>query len=232
LTKNGHGVTSQRIRISHYSDALCVWAYVSQIRIDELLRNFGNEVEIDYRFTSVFGNVVGKMESAWKNRGGMRGYSAHVREIIGRFDYVILHKDAWRRDVPTSSMPAHLFLCAVRLLDSQVADGASLLPKAARAIRTAFFAQCRDISRRDVLLQIAREIALPADDIERFIDSGAAYAALAEDFELARNHGVQASPTLLFNEGRQRLTGNVGYRIIEANIRELLEANPGQLSWC
>jgi hypothetical protein len=37
---------------------------------------------------------------------------------------------------------------------------------------------------------------------------------------------------LLFNEGRQRLTGNVGYRIIEANIRELLEGAPGQLSWC
>ena len=54
----------------------------------------------------------------------------------------------------------------------------------------------------------------------------------AEDLDLARAQAIQASPTLLFNEGRQRLTGNVGYRIIEANIRELLERAPDQLSWC
>ena len=49
---------------------------------------------------------------------------------------------------------------------------------------------------------------------------------------LPRTHGIQASPTLLLNEGRQRLGGNVGYRIIEANVRELLEGAPGQASWC
>lgn len=34
------------------------------------------------------------------------------------------------------------------------------------------------------------------------------------------------SSTLIFNEGRQRLNGNVGYRVIEANIRELLHNLP------
>lgn len=36
------------------------------------------------------------------------------------------------------------------------------------------------------------------------------------------------SPTLIFNEGRQRLNGNVGYRVIEANIRELRHNPPGE----
>ncbi len=43
---------------------------------------------------------------------------------------------------------------------------------------------------------------------------------------------VRASPTLTFNEDRQRLTGNVGYRIIEANVRELLERPETQQTWC
>jgi len=43
---------------------------------------------------------------------------------------------------------------------------------------------------------------------------------------------VSVSPTLIFNEGRQRLNGNVGYRVIEANIRELLHNPPGEESWC
>jgi hypothetical protein len=38
---------------------------------------------------------------------------------------------------------------------------------------------------------------------------------------------------MILNQGRQKLFGNVGYRIIEANIQELLrEANPDQASWC
>ncbi|MBE9179781.1 hypothetical protein IQ268_14520 [Oculatella sp. LEGE 06141] len=34
------------------------------------------------------------------------------------------------------------------------------------------------------------------------------------------------------NEGWQRLNGNVGDRVIEANIRELLHNPPGKQSWC
>ena len=100
------------------------------------------------------------------------------------------------------------------------------------ALREAFFREARDISQRKVLFEIVESIGLPASDIGGAIDSGAAHASLADDLELARNQSITASPTLLFNEGRQRLTSNVGYRIIEANIRELLEGAPGQLSWC
>ncbi|TPV95892.1 MAG: disulfide bond formation protein DsbA, partial [Myxococcales bacterium FL481] len=34
------------------------------------------------------------------------------------------------------------------------------------------------------------------------------------------------------NEGRQRLNGNVGFRIIEANVRELLRHTETEHSWC
>jgi predicted DsbA family dithiol-disulfide isomerase len=129
-------------------------------------------------------------------------------------------------------MPGHLVLCAVRLLEARGVVAPDALARAAWALREAFFRDCADISRRAVLLQLARDAGLPVSQLEDMLDSGAAHAALAEDLDLAKQHGIQASPTLLFNEGRQRLTGNVGYRIIEANIRELLEASPGQLSWC
>jgi protein-disulfide isomerase len=59
------------------------------------------------------------------------------------------------------------------------------------------------------------------------------YAALSADYKEAENTGVKGSPTMILNEGRQKLFGNVGYRIIEANIQELLrEPNPDQASWC
>ena len=92
------------------------------------------------------------------------------------------------------------------------------------------FKEGADISRWDVLLGVAAQIGVPSAEVEKILGSGAAHAALCEDLDLARQHSIQASPTLLFNEGRQRLTGNVGYRSIEANVRELLEGAPGQLS--
>jgi len=55
---------------------------------------------------------------------------------------------------------------------------------------------------------------------------------LSKDFDLIKEHTVTVSPTLIFNEGRQRLNGNVGYRVIEANIRELLHNPTEEQSWC
>ena len=220
------------IRITHFSDALCVWAYVSQVRMDELQKSFPDSVAIDARYFHVFGNVANKIDAAWKDRGGLRGYREHVQSVVDKFGHVTLHAQAWERNIPQSSMPSHLFLCAVRLLDSGGGAPGGLLARAAWAVREAFFKEGADISRWDVLLGVAEQIGVPSAEVEKILRSGAAHAALCEDLDLARQHSIQASPTLLFNEGRQRLTGNVGYRIIEANVRELLEGAPGQLSWC
>jgi predicted DsbA family dithiol-disulfide isomerase len=222
----------ERVRITHYSDVLCVWAYVSQVRIDELLQNFPGRVELEYRYFHVFGNVPRKMDSGWKDRGGVAGYGQHVKSVVDQFGHVALHPEIWVRDTPQSSLPGHLMLCAVRVLESDGVVAAGTLARAAWALRLAFFRDGADISSHAVLQRIGQAAGLPMGEVERVLGNGSAHAALAEDLDLARQHSIQASPTLLFNEGRQRLTGNVGYRIIEANIRELLEGVPGQLSWC
>jgi predicted DsbA family dithiol-disulfide isomerase len=220
------------VRITHFSDTLCVWAYVSQIRIDELLRNFGGSVEVEYRYLHVFGNVPKKMEASWRDRGGAQGYNEHVTAVCAKFGHVALDPMVWVRTTPQSSMPSHLFLCAIRLLESDGRAPLGTLSRAAWAVREAFFKEGADVARRETLLGISEKIQLPLREIEKTLDNGSAHAALCGDLDLARTHGIQASPTLLFNEGRQRLSGNVGYRIIEANIRELLESAPDQLSWC
>jgi predicted DsbA family dithiol-disulfide isomerase len=222
-----------RVKISYFTDALCVWAYVSQVRIDELKASFVDAVELDSRYFQVFGNVANKIDAAWRDRGGLPSYRRHVREIVEKFGHVKLHERSWETDVPKSSMPAHLFLCATRHVESASRCAPGSGNRTAWALREAFFRHGRDISQRKVLLEVVESMGLPAAEIEIAIATGAAHAALAEDLELARTQSMAASPTLLFNEGRQRLTGNVGYRIIEANIRELLEHAPGQqLSWC
>ncbi len=40
----------QRIALSYYSDVLCVWAHIAQVRVDQVEAEFSAEVSIDYRF--------------------------------------------------------------------------------------------------------------------------------------------------------------------------------------
>jgi len=59
-----------------------------------------------------------------------------------------------------------------------------------------------------------------------------ANAALASDNEAASAMNIQGSPSFVLNEGRQKLYGQVGYRILEANIQALRRAQPAdQAGW-
>jgi len=222
------------IRISYFSDVLCVWAYIAQIRIEELKTAFPDNIEIDYHFVPVFGNAHEKLENGWRDRGGLAGYSNHVKEIGRKFEHITVHPDIWTHDIPASSMSSHLFLRAVQLLEVKelVPKSDRVLERTAWAFREAFFTQLANVGDRKVQLTIAESLKLPINAIKAAIDSGEAYAQLAKDAELVKEHNVTVSPTLIFNEGRQRLNGNVGYRVIEANIRELLHNPAGEQSWC
>jgi predicted DsbA family dithiol-disulfide isomerase len=222
----------ERVRITHFSDLLCVWAYVSQIRVDQLETDFPGRIELDYRYLHVFGDVAGKMEAAWSGRGGQAAYAEHVRGIVDGFDHVDVHPRVWLDNTPTSSMPAHVVLCAVRLIEQAGAVEVGTASRTAWRMREAFFGAGEDISDRDVLLDAARRCGVESGQATAMLDDGRAHAALAADLELAHDQVIRASPTLVFNEGRQRLTGNVGYRIIEANVRELLDHPAEQQSWC
>lgn len=220
------------IKISHFSDILCIWAYVSEIRIDELSNAFKERIEIEFRLFPVFGNVPGKISRQWGDRGGIEAYSEHVRQIADQFDHLCIDPQVWRANQPYSSLPAHLYLSAVRAAEQRnvISKGSFLSFK--KCLRNAFFRELADISNSAVLSSLMAANGLPVAEIEGYIASGEAHAALAEDMQLATQLGVTSSPTLIFNEDRQRLTGNVGYRIIEANVRELLEHPEPERSWC
>ncbi len=222
------------IAISYYSDVLCVWAYIAQIRLDELMTNFSDQISIDDHFVSIFGNAQEKLENRWRDRGGLKAYSNHVHEVARKFNHITIHPDIWVKVLPASSTSCHLFLHAIKLLEIKgiVPKSEQVFKKATWAFREAFFTQLANIADRQVQFGIAEQLGLPITKIEEHINSGEAYALLSKDFDSSKEYTVTVSPTLIFNEGRQRLNGNVGYRVIEANIRELLHNPPGEQSWC
>ncbi len=198
----------------------------------ELHDEFGDAVDVDYRFVSIFGFARKKLEERWADKGGIAAYASHVRGVVASFGHVEMHADVWTRVMPTSSWPAHLALCAVRVLEREGAAAPGGSVAYARRLRQAFFAEAQDISRQGVLLAAAEQIGVASANVAAHLESGRAHAELAADFDQAREQDVRMSPTLLLSEGRQRLSGNVGYRVIAANVREVLEKRVGQFSWC
>jgi predicted DsbA family dithiol-disulfide isomerase len=229
-------MTDKSVSICYFTDLLCVWAYVAQVRLDELRSNFPREIEVRHRFVPVFGNTAQKIGKGWAERGGYEGYSSHVRQIVEDLGHVEVHPDVWTKIIPASSHGPHLFVKAAELATDATGstehNGRSTLEELSWRLRVALFKELRDIGRLEIQLDVARTLDLPVDEIRGKIEDGSAYAALAEDYEEATRLQVTGSPTFVLNEGRQKLYGNVGYRIIEANIQELLRDRGETASWC
>jgi predicted DsbA family dithiol-disulfide isomerase len=233
--------TDDKLRIAYFSDVLCVWAYISQIRMDELKKQLGARIAVSYHFIPLFGCTEHRIGVGWQDRGAYSGFGRHVQEVCSQFPHVQVDTAVWNDVIPKSSAPAHHFLKAVQLLEQEriiaVAPqdrfaGRSLFEEAIWRVRCAFFQQAQDVSRLDCLLETAEQLKLPRDEVLERMNNGEAMAAMCRDNELCGEYRVEGSPTYILNEGRQKLYGNVGYKIIEANVEEVLRRPEQQASWC
>lgn len=221
------------VPIAFYSDVLCVWAYLAELRLDAVRQAFGEQIQVQYRFCSVFGDTARKIPAAWGDKGGYDGFNAHLRHTARSFPEIAVHPDLWLTTRPASSWSAHLMLKAVQLDEAALGCAPGTADAAIRAMREAFFKDGRDIATRAVQTAVAEQAGADPARLEPLIEGGQAFAALASDYQDAETLRVQGSPTFVLNDGRQKLYGNVGFRIIEANIQELLrEPKAGQASWC
>lgn len=213
--------------IDYYTDVLCVWAWIAQPRLEKLQQQWNKQVEVRHRYVDIFGNSHDKIKQRWGQHDGFDKFSAHVLDSVTPFDDTPVHPDIWTRVRPNSSMPAHLFLKAIGIV-----AGDEMVQTMAGLVRRAFFVDGRDISQLSLLFDLAREQNMDAKELERCLMDGQAMAGLSTDQHNARELGVKGSPTWVLNEGRQILYGNVGYRILNANIEELMRHPQTEASWC
>lgn len=213
------------LQILHFSDILCVWAYVGQSNLEKLENDFGLSVDVETRFCSVFPNSHGKIEKMWLDRGGFDGYADHVREVVDGFPNVELHVDAWTKTRPKSSASPHIFVKALELVQGETRKNTerhNLTSRAVHQLRTAFFTEGKDVSNWSTQKEICARLNVEFEDVRAKIETGEAIASLAADYELAQSMTVRGSPTYILNDGRQVLFGNVSYAILKANVSELL----------
>ncbi len=213
--------------VDYYSDILCVWAWIAQRRIDELNKQLGNKIELRYHYLDVFGDAVNKIPTQWHDRGGYDGFSTHVVESAAIYEDAHINSDIWSKTRPTSSANPHLVLKAIELTYS-----CKHSIELALKFRQAFFIEAKDISNLDVLFAIIEQAGLDSVQVNQALLDGRAIAGLMRNYQQAKALALKGSPSYIIDNGRQTLYGNVGYRVLLANIEEQLTKPSSEASWC
>ena len=224
------------LTIDYYSDVLCIWAYSVKIKIDEMKKQFGEQIVINYRYSPLFVDMHTMLEKNWADKGGLLGYNRMMHKLNGMFPYVELHPEIGLQNLPHSSASCHLFLKAINLLEQRgeiQSDDAqnTLLEQVDWLIRLGYFRDAQDVSQQAVLMSYAEQLKIPSAKIENLLSNGEAMAALASCTTDDKQKLIEGSPSFVLNEGRQKLYGNIGYHIIEANISALLEKPEDKPAW-
>jgi predicted DsbA family dithiol-disulfide isomerase len=200
------------LQVDYYTDVLCIWAWIAQRRNDEIEESRGKEIVIQHHCLNVFGDTANRIGNKWSDRGGYAGFAKHVRESAAPYASAPVDPRVWRYVRPHTSATAHLILKAAEINTTRE--------------------DALDIGIVGVVLDVACGAGFDRTDLQSAIESGQAHAALMADYEHAQELGIKGSPSWVLNDGRQILYGNVGYRVLNANIEELLKIPAHEASWC
>jgi predicted DsbA family dithiol-disulfide isomerase len=213
--------------IDYYTDILCVWAWIAQRRVDELNQTLENNIELQYYYVDVFGDVPTKMDTQWKQKGGYLGFADHVKKAASMFEDAPVNSKIWTEVRPATSANAHLVLKAVEITYDK-----NRSVDMALKFREAFFIKAEDIGNLEVLYELVKSSGLDIKSINTSILDGSAMAALMQDYQKSKQQSIKGSPSYVIDGGRQTLYGNVGYRVLLANIEEVLKNPTDEASWC
>ena len=213
--------------IEYYSDILCVWAWIAQRRIEELNDKLAGKIELRYHYLDVFGDASNKIPNQWQEKGGFLGFASHVHKAAKPYPDSPINAELWQDIRPNTSANAHLVLKAVEL-----SNGKEKSIELALLIRKAFFVESQDIGLLPVLFSLVELAGIDAEQVNKVINDGSAMALLMADYQQAKALSLKGSPSYIIDNGRQVLYGNVGYRVLLANIEEHIKQPTEEASWC
>jgi predicted DsbA family dithiol-disulfide isomerase len=188
--------TSNRPEIWEWAEYYCPWCYVTAVRLHESLKTYQGRVRIRMRAfpLEVYGSGPAPRAIDEQER-----WLAAIQEP--KAEFANFESDDW----PTTTLPAFEAYWAAVQQDERLALDYDL------RIRHAFFAESRNIGRRDVLIELAEAVGLDMDAFLRSFESNdAREAVLSEGRSGKEQYGVRGTPTLMLADGT-RLRAPLAY---------------------
>jgi len=183
---------ASRVEVTYFTDPYCSWCWATEPMLYRIRETFRDQVRIRY----VMGGLVRDMAEFYDALNDIRTaaqVAPHWRMVSQRSGQPI-DEGLWLElnDPHFSTWPACIAVKAAFLQGEEI--GERLL----RRFRRAALTERRNISRREVQEELAREVE--GLDLARWrmdLENGRAARAFEEDLEECRRYGVTGFPTLL-----------------------------------
>jgi predicted DsbA family dithiol-disulfide isomerase len=180
------------VRLDVWSDVLCPWCYVADVRIDALAAALGDTAVVQWH------TYLLQPEPRVKALDSFRRYTQRWFAPGGpaELEPAAEFRPWGEERPPTHSMPAAVAVHAVARLDAAAA------PRLHRALMHAYFAEHRDVSDRDVIFDVCAASGVDRAALEAMLRAHGAElreAALTEH-DAALEHGITAVPSVLVND--------------------------------
>jgi predicted DsbA family dithiol-disulfide isomerase len=211
------------VEVTYYTDPLCSWSWAMQPEWRRVREELGHRMAWRYR--------MGGMIADWASFRDPLNDVAVPAQMgprwmeVSRLSGVPIDPHIWEEDPPASSYPACVAVKAAER-QGQIQGERYLL-----RLREAVMRERRNIARREVLIDLANELAdesfeddaFDAEALVRDIDSGVALELFREDLQDASYRGIGRFPTMIMRAvGSSEGVMVVGYRPY-AMLRAALE---------
>jgi predicted DsbA family dithiol-disulfide isomerase len=221
-----------KLSFSHWTDPLCIWAFVAQEQLERLLAEHAQRLVVDSRIVPVFGSVAWRfMYGPWSS-GGVEARVRATAQIALAHGHPEVDGSCWRGDCPSSSWAPAVAIKAVWALERAGHAEPGMTDRYQHALRKRFFVESQNIAHRALQLEAAEALDIARAGIERRLDDGSALALVSEDLQEKERLKLQGSPTYVFDHGRAMLYGNFPYGVLHATVEELLRGLGPEGSAC
>jgi putative protein-disulfide isomerase len=200
------------MRLFYFADPLCSWCYGFAPELTKLLQRVR-----DARLELVMGGLrpfnTERMSDAFRTM--LREHWQHVQDASGViFSTEVLDRDGFVYDTE----PACRAVVTARAL------GDARAFEYLKAVQTAFYADGRDMTRAERLVEVAHECGYNTAHFAEALQTPAMRDATRHDFETSRSLGVSGFPTLAVSKGGELFLVASGFtkaEVIEKRLDEI-----------
>lgn len=203
------GTAKEQIRVTYYTDPYDVWGLAVEPVLDKLMEEFPGRLRVVYRAFPIVRDVDEVLPADKTERiRFFQGLASLFREVSKRTG-IKMDPSFLYDDPPKSTWPAcTAFKAAMR-------QGTRRGDRFLRRLRRAGLQENRNITRGEVLKELAQDSGLDIDRFMRDFYSKETEREVEEDFEKGIREGVEGIPALVFGNDRGLQVTVLGVRSFE-----------------
>ena len=186
------------MKVDIYSDVACPWCYIGQARFERALADFAGAGELSVRYRpyqldpGAPRDAVPMLEYLGRRFGPRaRAMASHVIEIARAEG---LEMD-YERGLAVNTLLAHRLLAL-----AEQEQGIEAQRALVRRLFAAHFAEGRDVGDPRALSELAADVGMNAERVRAYLESDAGTREVEEEIAAARQLGVSAVPTYVFDD--------------------------------